>query len=64
MEKEMKTLYIEGVASHDDPESWAFAREGEGEALAGAHAGTAIEPRNHIDRGADAIHLGGASKWS
>jgi hypothetical protein len=32
MEKEMRELYIEGVATHDDPESCAVVREGGGEA--------------------------------
>jgi hypothetical protein len=36
---------IEGVANHDDPESCAVGREGEGEALTGARMGTDIEPR-------------------
>ncbi len=35
MEKEMKTLYIEGVATRDDPESCVGVREGDGEALTG-----------------------------
>jgi hypothetical protein len=41
----MRTLYVEGVAIHDGPESCAVAREGGGEALAGVHVGRAIEPR-------------------
>jgi hypothetical protein len=47
MEKEMQTLYIEGLATHGDPESCVGTREDDGEALAGAHAGRAIEPRNN-----------------
>ncbi len=43
----MEELYIEGLANHDDPESCVVAREGGGEALTGARAGRAIEPRNH-----------------
>jgi hypothetical protein len=35
----MKELYIEGVATHDDPESCVDVREGAGEALTGAIAG-------------------------
>lgn len=35
----MKESYIEGPATHDDPESCAVARKGGGEALTGAHAG-------------------------
>ena len=42
----MRTLYIEGVANHDGPESCVGVREGAGEALTGVHAGRAIEPRN------------------
>src|SRR5680860_1386698 len=36
MEKEMRELYIEGVAIHGDPESCVGVREGDGEALTGA----------------------------
>lgn len=43
----MKELYIEGVATHDDPKPCVGAREGVGEASAGAHVGRAIEPRNY-----------------
>jgi hypothetical protein len=42
----MRTLYIEGVENHDGPESCVGVCEGVGEALAGVHAGRAIEPRN------------------
>jgi hypothetical protein len=45
MEKEMKELYVEGLATHDDPESCICVREVPGEALTGARAGGAIEPR-------------------
>jgi hypothetical protein len=31
----MRTLYVEGVATHDGPESCVGVREGEGEALTG-----------------------------
>jgi RNA-directed DNA polymerase len=58
-EKGMEETYIEGVASHDGPGSCAGAREGDGEALAGVRAGRDMEPRNHIDRGADAVHVSG-----
>lgn len=43
----MRELYIEGLATHGDPESCVGAREGAGEALTGARAGRAMEPRNH-----------------
>jgi len=55
MEEEMKELYIEGIANHDDPESCVTVRKGGGEALTGARIGRAIEPRNHLVRGADAV---------
>jgi RNA-directed DNA polymerase len=42
----MEELYVEGVAIHGGPESCVDAREGVGEALTGARAGRAIEPRN------------------
>ena len=59
MEKEMRELYIEGVAIHGGPESCVGVREGAGEALTGVRAGWAIEPRNHLVRGADAVSRGG-----
>ena len=55
----MEELCIEGLAAHGDPESCAVAREGGGEALTGARAGQAIEPRNHRVRGADAVYGSG-----
>jgi hypothetical protein len=59
MEKEMKELYIEGLATHGDPESCVGVRKGAGEALTGVRAGWAIEPRNMCCRGADAVKLSG-----
>jgi hypothetical protein len=59
MEKEMEELYIEGVATRDDPESCVGVREGGGEALTGVRAGRAIEPRNPLIRGADAVDRSG-----
>jgi hypothetical protein len=55
MEKEMRELYIEGVATHGGPESCVVVRKGAGEALTGVRAGRAIEPRNQVDRGAQAV---------
>ena len=43
----MKESYIEGVATHDDPESCAGVREDIGEALIGASTGRTIEPRKY-----------------
>lgn len=42
----MEELYIEGLASHGGPESCVDDPRGRGEALTGARAGRAIEPRN------------------
>ncbi len=55
----MEEPYIEGVATHDGPESCVGFREEVGEALTGVRIGWDIEPRNLIDRGADAVHAGG-----
>jgi hypothetical protein len=55
----MKELYGEGLATHTDPESCVGSREGTGEALTGAHAGRAIEPRKHQVLGADAVTVSG-----
>jgi hypothetical protein len=60
----MRELYIEGLAPHDDPESCVGVCEGVGEALTGARAGWAIEPRNQRDRGADAVpRVGRQHRW-
>src|SRR5258708_3137060 len=58
MEEEMEELYAEGLATHGGPESCVDDPRGRGEALTGARAGRAIEPRNHYDRGADAVQEG------
>jgi hypothetical protein len=44
MEKEMRELYIEGVAIHGGPEPCVGVREGAGEASVGVRVGWAIEP--------------------
>jgi hypothetical protein len=59
MEKETRTLYVEGVATHDGPESCVVVCEDGGEALTGGRAGRAIEPRNHGLRGVDAVERSG-----
>src|SRR6266496_3836433 len=46
MEEEMEELCAEGLATHGGPESCVDDPRGRGEALAGARAGWAIEPRN------------------
>src|SRR5882672_12579166 len=64
MEREMRELYIEGLASHGGPESCVDVPRGRGEALTGVRAGRAIEPRNHRVRGADAVQTGGRQhRW-
>jgi len=55
----MKELYGEGLATHTDPESCVGSRKGAGEALTGAHAGRAMEPRKHLFPGADVVTVGG-----
>ena len=42
----MEELYVEGVATRGGPEFCVVVCEGGGEALTGARAGRAIEPRN------------------
>lgn len=55
----MKEPYIEGVATHDDPESCVGVREGAGEAFDRGTGGLSIEPRNQPVQGADAVKSGG-----
>jgi hypothetical protein len=55
MEEEMEELYVEGLATRGGPESCVASCEGRGEALTGARAGRAIEPRNQCNRGADVV---------
>src|SRR5258708_35725311 len=43
----MEEFYVEGLATHDGPQSCVDVPQGRGEALAWARAGRAIEPRNH-----------------
>ena len=56
MEEGMQEPYTEGVATHGDPESCVVTCKGAGEALTGARAGRAIEPRNQGDRCAQAVN--------
>src|SRR6266496_5503218 len=46
MEEEREELYAGGLATHGGPGSCVDDPRGRGEALAGARAGRAIEPRN------------------
>lgn len=55
----MKELHVEGVATHDDPESCIGAREDAGEAFDRGTCGPGIEPRNQAIQGADAVIRGG-----
>ena len=51
----MEELYVEGLATHGGPELCVDDPRGRGEALAGARAGRATEPRNQCNRGANAV---------
>ena len=42
MEVRMKESYVEGLATHGDPESCVGIRKGAGEALTGAHVGEVL----------------------
>lgn len=55
----MRELHVEGVATHDDPESCADVREDAGEAWDRGKCGPGIEPRNAQIRGADVVNRGG-----
>lgn len=46
----MKESDVEGLASHDDPESCATVGDRRDEVLTGARAGRVIEPRHHPSR--------------
>ena len=51
----MKESYVEGLATHDGPESCAVAREGAGEALTGVRTGRALSREKESLRGADPL---------
>jgi len=55
----MKESYVEGLATHDGPESCVIAREGGGEALTGVRAGRVLSRESTALRGADAVEEGG-----
>jgi RNA-directed DNA polymerase len=72
MEKEMRTLYVEGVATHDGPESCVGVRKGADEALTGVRVGLVLsreirefgvptlskEAEGHIDGSAMRVAVG------
>ena len=51
----MRESYIEGLATHDDPESCVGVREGTGEARTGARTGRILSRENTEVQGADAV---------
>jgi hypothetical protein len=55
----MKESYIEGVATHDGPESCVDVCEDGGEAFDRGTCGLGIEPRNALNWGAHAVIRGG-----
>ena len=59
----MKEPHIEGLATHDDPESCVSSREGAGEALTGARTGTVLSREIRSSRGADAVIRSGRQHW-
>ena len=60
----MEESYVEDLASHDGPESCVGDPRGRSEALTGVRAGRAIEPRNAVNWGADAVMARGRQhRW-
>lgn len=55
----MKESYVEGLATHSDPESCVVAHEGKGEALTGGRAGRVLSRESNHLRGADAVRRSG-----
>jgi RNA-directed DNA polymerase len=55
----MKESHIEGVATHDDPESCGCISQGSSRSVDRGTRGLGIEPRNQQLRGADAVNRGG-----
>lgn len=51
----MKELHVEGLATHDGPESCGGIREDAVEAFDRGTCGPGIEPRNQTIQGADAV---------
>jgi hypothetical protein len=59
MEKEMKTLYIEGVALRGGPESCVGDPVRAQRSVDRGRAGGVIEPRNNVNQGADVFEMCG-----
>jgi hypothetical protein len=55
----MQVLHVEGLASHDGPESCVGLREDVGEALTGEHAGRVSSREMLKVQGADAVEKSG-----
>src|SRR5262245_29270093 len=55
----MKEPYIEGPATHDDPESCGCIPRGSARSVDRGTCGLGIEPRNQSDRGADGVTFTG-----
>lgn len=51
----MKEPYIEGLATHDDPESCGCIPQGSSRSVDRGTCGLGMEPRNQADRGADGV---------
>jgi hypothetical protein len=51
----MKESYIEGLASHNGPESCVDIRKGMGEALTGVRTGRVLSCENKLLQGADGV---------
>ena len=59
----MEELCAEGLATHGDPESCVDDPRGRGEALTGARAGRAIEPRNGNPGCPRCLNSGRQHRW-
>ena len=55
----MGVLHVEGLASHNGPESCVGTREGSGEALTGEDAGRVLSHEMLMVQGADAVEKSG-----
>jgi RNA-directed DNA polymerase len=55
----MKESHVEGLATHDGPESCGASRKGSGEALTGVRAGRVFSRERKLLRDADAVGVSG-----